>query len=134
VTDVFPPEKRREVMRRIRSKGTKSELEIMKVLDSLGVEYEYQAELFGHRVDFLIPDRRLVIEYRSCYWHGCEKHFRGVKGGMMGADWWMRKIERNRRRDNEVEEVLTKNGYRLLVIWDHDRRRMRELIEGALNA
>jgi len=132
--DVFPPEKRRDIMKRIRSKGTRLEREAMEILDSLGVRYEYQAELFGHKVDFLIPGKKLVVECRSCFWHGCEKHFKGVKGGIMGADWWMRKIERNRRRDKEVEEVLAKNGYRLLVIWDHDRRRMRELIEGALNA
>lgn len=132
--DVFPPEKRRDVMRRIRSKGTKPEREIRRILDSLGVRYEYQAELFGHAVDFLIPGRKLVIEYRSCYWHGCEKHFKGVKGGIMGADWWAKKIERNRQRDKELDELLTRNGYKLLVIWDHDRRRMRELIEGALNA
>jgi len=69
--DVFAPEKRREIMRRIRPRGTKPELEIMGILDSLGVKYEYQAELFGHRVDFLIPDRKIVIEYRSCFWHLC---------------------------------------------------------------
>jgi len=46
----------------------------------------------------------------------------------------MRKIEGNRRRDRELEEILAKNGYRLVVIWDHDRRRMEELIRGALNA
>lgn len=134
MTDIFQPEKRREVMRRIRSKGTKPELEIMKVLDSLGVGYEHQAKLFGRRVDFLIPSRRLVIEYRSCFWHGCEKHFRGVKGGIMGREWWMRKIERNRRRDEELERLLLENGYRILVVWDHDRRRMGELIERVLNA
>jgi len=52
----------------------------------------------------------------------------------MGADWWARKLERNRRRDMELEELLARNGYRLLVVWDHDRGRLRELIEGALNA
>lgn len=133
-TDVFPPEKRRQIMSRIRSKGTEPELEIMRILDSLGVRYVYQAEVLGHRVDFLIPDRRLVIEYRSCFWHNCPLHGRKVKGGIMGAAWWARKLERNRQRDREVEELLAKNGYRLLVIWGHDRRRMADIIRGALNA
>jgi len=132
--DVFPSEKRREIMRRIRSRDTKPEMEIMNILDFLGVKYEYQAELFGHKVDFLIPEKRLVIEYRSCFWHGCSHHFKGVKGGIMGREWWMKKIERNRARDRELEEILSRNGYRLVVIWDHDRKRMRELIEGVLNA
>jgi len=85
-------------------------------------------------VDFLIPDRKIVIEYRSCFWHGCDEHFKGVKGGIMGREWWMKKIERNRARDRELEETLVRNGYRLVVIWDHDRKRMKEIIGGVLNA
>ena len=136
MSDVFPPEKRREVMRRIRSRGTKPELEIREILDEMGVRYVYQAKLrLGGRrrtVDFLIPDRRLVIEYRSCFWHGCPIHYKGVKGGILGGGWWGRKIERNRRRDRELEELLRKHGYGLIVIWGHDRKRMREILEGAL--
>ena len=131
-TDVFPPGKRREVMARIRSSNTGPEREIMRILDGLGVRYVHQARLrLGgktRRVDFLIPDRRLVIEYRSCFWHGCPLHYRGVKGGILGREWWERKIERNRRRDRELEELLERHGYRLVVIWGHDRGRMEEII------
>lgn len=138
MTDVFPPEKRREIMRRIRSRGTKPELEIKKILDELGVKYVYQAKLnLGGKkrtVDFLIPDKKLVIEYRECFWHGCPIHFKGVKGGILGSEWWEKKIERNRRRDRELEELLRKHGYRLVVIWGHDRKRMREILEGVLRA
>ena len=136
MTDVFPPEKRREVMRRIRSKGTKPEKEIKRILDEMGVEYVYQAklELGGKKrtVDFLIPSRKLVIEYRSCFWHGCPKCYRGVKGGILGKDWWEKKIQGNRERDRELEELLRKHEYNLIVIWGHDRKRMREIIEEAL--
>ncbi len=134
--DVFPPEKRREVMRRIRSRGTRPEREIRRILDSMGVPYVYQAklELGGKKrtVDFLIPEKRLVIEYRSCFFHGCPLHYRGVKGGILGKEWWERKIDRNRRRDRELEELLRRHGYRLVVIWSHDRKRIREILEGVL--
>ena len=136
MTDVFTPGKRRDIMRKIRSKGTKPELEMRKILDEMGIEYVYQAklELGGRRrtVDFLIPSRRLVIEYRSCFWHGCPIHYKGVKGGILGREWWAKKIKKNRRRDKELEELLRKHGYDLIVIWGHDRKRMREMLEGAL--
>ena len=139
MTDVFPPEKRREIMRRIKSRGTKPELEITRILDELGIKYVYQAklELGGKKrtVDFLIPDKKLVIEYRDCYWHFCFKCYGDtppVKGGIKGREWWERKLRRNRERDKELEELLRKHGYRLVVIWRHDRKRMREIIEEAL--
>jgi G:T-mismatch repair DNA endonuclease (very short patch repair protein) len=39
VTDIFPPEKRSEIMRRIRSYGTRPELRVKELLDRLGVGY-----------------------------------------------------------------------------------------------
>jgi len=140
MTDVFPPEKRREIMRRIRSKDTKPELEIMRILDGLGIKYVYQAklELGGKKrtVDFLIPNKRLVIEYRDCFWHYCSRCYKKppVKGGIKGQEWWERKLRRNRERDRELEELLKKHGYRLVVIWRHDKKRMREILEEALRA
>jgi len=138
-TDVFPPKKRREVMSKIRGKGTKPEMEIKRLLDELGIKYVYQAKLrLGKRrrtVDFLLPDRRVVIEYRDCFWHFCPRCYGDkvpVKEGILGREWWERKLRRNRERDRETEMLLRKRGYRVIVIWRHDRDRIREILEGAL--
>jgi len=133
-TDIFPPEKRSQIMSKIRGKNTKPELAIKHILDSMGVKYVYQARLFGRRVDFFVPDKKLVIEYRSCFWHNCPLHCRPVKGGMLGAEFWRQKLERNRKKDEELEKILETNGYKLLVIWDHDKKKLWELVEGAINA
>lgn len=122
-TDIFPPEKRREVMRRIRSRGTGPEKRIAELLDSLGVEYVYQARIGRWRVDFLIPGARLVIEYRDCFWHWCPRCYGDrvpVKGGILGREWWARKLARNRERDRRKEEELRRMGYHVEVIWKHD--------------
>ena len=139
MTDVFPPEKRREIMSKIRGKNTKPELEIKEILDSLGIEYVYQArlDLGGKRrtVDFLIPDKRIVIEYRDCFWHWCPRCYGDnvpVKGGILGRKWWENKLRKNRERDRELEELLRKHGYRLVVVWGHDRRNMKDIIMRAL--
>ena len=114
--DVFPPEKRSWIMSRIRSKHTKPEERLAELLDSLGVRYVRYAKVLGHTVDFYVPDRKLVIEYRSCFWHaheGCPK-FRIPKSN---REYWEKKLMRNRERDKEFEETLKKNGYNLLVVW-----------------
>jgi len=92
VTDIWDEEKRSEVMSRIRSKDTKPELKIKEFLDEIGTDYEYQADIDGWIVDFLVGDD-LVIEYRSCFWH---KHGCGESNiPKSNRDYWVPKLEGN---------------------------------------
>jgi DNA mismatch endonuclease (patch repair protein) len=127
MTDIFPPEKRSEIMRRIRGTGTKPELELRELLDKLGVEYEYQAKVGRWRVDFLIPDLRLIVEYRSCFWHphqGC----RLSRLPKSNEQYWIPKLRRNAERDARKDAELATLGYRVFVVRDCDREmRLAEL-------
>jgi DNA mismatch endonuclease (patch repair protein) len=126
LTDIFPPEKRSEIMRRIRSCGTKPELRVKELLDRLGVEYVYQARVLGWSVDFLVPSRNLVIEYRSCFWHGHGCRYSRVPKSR--REYWVPKLERNRERDLRKDRELESAGYRVFVIRDCDfRERSEEL-------
>jgi len=62
----------------------------------------------------------------------CPLHYRGVKGGLLGREWWERKMRRNVERDAELEELLRRNGYRLVVIWEHDMEDAERILRGAL--
>jgi DNA mismatch endonuclease (patch repair protein) len=129
LTDIFPPEKRSEIMRRIRSYGTKPELVVKSLLDRLGVEYVYQARVLGWSVDFLVPGENLIVEYRSCYWHpheGC-KRSRVPKSRQ---EYWIPKLARNRERDRRKDAELENAGYRVFVIRDCDfKEKLEELRE-----
>jgi DNA mismatch endonuclease (patch repair protein) len=118
VTDVFPPEKRSEIMRRIRSSGTRPELRVKELLERLGVEHVYQARVLGWRVDFLVPGRRPVIECRSCFWHshGC----RFPRTPESRREYWVPKLERNRERDRRKDAELESAGYAVFVVRDCD--------------
>lgn len=127
MTDVFPPEKRGEIMRRIRGAGTKPEVELRALLDRLGVGYVYQARVGRWRVDFLLPDYGLVVEYRSCFWH----HHRGCRYARLpksNEGYWIPKLRRNAERDERKDAELAALGYRVFVVRDCDRRsRLAEL-------
>ena len=129
MTDIFPPEKRSEIMRRIRSYGTRPELSVKELLDRLGVEYVYQAKVLGWSVDFLVPGMNLVVEYRSCFWHnhqGC-KYARLPKSRQ---EYWIPKLARNRERDRRKDAELENAGYRVFVIRDCDfEEKLEELRE-----
>ena len=131
MTDVFPPEKRSEIMRRIRGSGTKPEMELKALFDRLGVEYLYQARVGRWRVDFLIPSLRLVVEYRSCFWHwhqGC----RLSKLPKSNESYWIPKLRRNAERDGRKDAELAALGYRVFVVRDCDRKAKMKELEGLL--
>jgi len=126
VTDIFSEEKRSEVMSKIRGKNTEPEEKIKEFLDEVGADYEYQADVNGWTVDFLLGDD-LVIEYRSCFWHLCEKHGRIPESN---RSYWGPKLKGNRNRDGDKDEELRKAGYEVEVIWSHDdlMERMEEVV------
>ena len=133
MTDVFPPEKRSEIMRRIRPRNTGPERRIGEWLSRRGVGYVYQAKVGRWRADFLIPDRKLIIEYRDCFWHLCPRcHPDGppVKGGMKGREWWAGKLTRNRERDLLKERAWREMGFKVEVIWGHEdvEERLKEVL------
>ena len=127
MTDIFPPEKRSEIMRRIRGAGTKPELELRALLDRLGVGYVYQARVGRWSVDFLIPDLRLIVEYRSCYWHphqGCKLS----KLPKSNEEYWIPKLRRNAERDARKDAELAQLGYRVFVVRECNKKaRLAEL-------
>jgi DNA mismatch endonuclease (patch repair protein) len=129
MTDIFTPEKRSEIMRKIRGSDTKPELELRGLFDRLGVEYVYQAKVGRWRVDFLLPDFNLIVEYRSCFWHlheGCGLS----KFPKSNESYWVPKLQRNAERDKRKDAELAGLGYRVFVIRDCDRKvKMKELEE-----
>jgi len=131
MTDIFSPKARRRLMSRIRSRGTKPEMKLATILDQMGVRYGYQARLGRWTVDFFLPEERLIIEYRSCFWHGhgCNQS-KLPRGGLLGREWWERKIMRNRERDARRDAELRAMGYRVEVIWGCEDlgRRITEIL------
>ncbi len=53
----------------------------------------------------------------GCYWHGCPEHF---KQPSTNTAYWRDKIEGNRRRDHETDELLAQAGWEVLRFWEHE--------------
>lgn len=113
--DIFSKEKRSEIMSKIRSRGTKIELKMMKALKEADMEYEYQPKIFG-RPDFLIPPK-IAVFCDSSFWHG--RNWRSL-GKQLSKEYWRKHIQDNIKRDKEVNAELERRGYTVLRFWDDD--------------
>lgn len=69
------------------------------------------------RADIVFSRQRVAIYVDGCFWHGCPIHGTWPKAN---ADWWRQKIETNRHRDAETSAILTRSGWTVVRIWDHE--------------
>ncbi|MFI4964688.1 MAG: very short patch repair endonuclease [Caulobacterales bacterium] len=121
MTDVYPPEKRSAVMRRVKSKDTSPELQVRRALTGLGARYRLHRKDLPGNPDIVMPGRGLAFFVHGCFWHGHECP-RGARVPKQNRDYWVGKVARNRARDAKSRETLAALGWRVETIWECELR------------
>ena len=117
MTDVFTPEKRSAVMRRVKSTDTAPELTVRRLLRKMGVGYRlHRADLPG-KPDIVMAGRKLVLNIHGCFWHGHDCP-RGARLPKANRPYWEAKIARNRERDIAHRAALEAMGWRAVTLWE----------------
>ena len=117
MTDVFTPEKRSAVMRRVKGRDTGPEMTVRRLLTRLGARYRLHRKDLPGNPDIVMPGRRLAIFIHGCFWHGHDCP-RGARAPKQNADYWRAKIGRNRARDTASEAALRQAGWRVETLWE----------------
>lgn len=134
-TDVYSPEKRSAVMRRVKGWDTTPEMAVRKGLTRLGARYRLHRKDLPGKPDIVMPGRRLAIFVHGCFWHGHDCP-RGARVPKQNRDYWVAKVERNRGRDAVSRDALAALGWRVETIWECDLKagsgldtRLRSLLQ-----
>jgi len=117
MTDVYPPEKRSAVMRRVKGRDTTPERKVRKLLTGLGARYRLHRQDLPGNPDIVLPGRKLVVFVHGCFWHGHDCP-RGARVPKANRDYWLAKVGRNRARDTASLAALTGQGWRVETIWE----------------
>jgi len=123
---------RSKTMRAVRSKDTKPEMLVRRLVHSLGYRYRLHWKDLPGKPDLVFPSRRKVIFINGCFWHGHDCK-RGARAPKENADYWSAKIERNRQRDAASINALTQLGWRVCVLWECDLKDKEGLKDKLLN-
>ena len=121
--DVFSKEKRREVMSKIRSHGSKIELRFEQLLAANEIKFEYQPNIFGKPDFFIKPN--LAIFCDSSFWHG--RNWKKLKM-QLKEGYWQEHIANNIKRDRLVNKTLKNQGYTVLRFWDNEINKRPEKV------
>ena len=114
--DTISKQKRSKNMVSIKSKNTKPELVIRKLLHSKGYRFKIHDKKLPGKPDIVMPKHGVVVNVHGCYWHyhGCSRS--NIPKTQTG--YWMEKLENNKRRDFQNKKHLKKLGWKVIDVWE----------------
>jgi DNA mismatch endonuclease (patch repair protein) len=128
VTDIFSPEKRRQVMSNIKSKNTKPELLVFRHLRKERVYFQkHYRSREGIVMDLALPRKKKVVFIDGDFWHG--RTLERVAANRGEDDFWTKKLRRNVERDEIQRKLLVENGWSILAVWESELMKKKTQME-----
>jgi DNA mismatch endonuclease (patch repair protein) len=120
MADKLTPERRSELMSRIRSKDTAPEWVVRRLLHAMGYRYRLHYGRLPGRPDVVFAGRRIAIFVHGCFWHRhtCTLASRPKSN----SAYWQQKLEGNAVRDARAQAALREAGWKTLVVWECETR------------
>ena len=114
--DNHTAEQRRKNMQAVKNKDSAIEVMLRKELWNRGLRYQKNSnKVYGHP-DIVFLGKKIAVFCDSEFWHGYDWENR-KKEIKSHQDFWIKKIERNIQRDNDVNSRLQESGWTVLRFW-----------------
>lgn len=112
------------MMSKVKNKDSRAELTVRRCLHARGLRYRIHYNKAYGRPDIVFIRKRVAVFIDGDFWHGNAWRLRGLPSLAAQfpnrTEWWVRKLERTKRRDAEVTERLTNEGWTVLRFWESD--------------
>jgi DNA mismatch endonuclease, patch repair protein len=124
--DTFPPEKRSDIMRRVRSADTTPERKIRSLLHKLGYRFRIHRRDLPGKPDIVLQKHLTVVFVHGCFWHRHQDCSRATTPASR-KEYWLPKFKRTIDRDRNNQETLRQQGWNVVVIWECETKDMQKL-------
>lgn len=108
---------RSEQMARIRSRDTKPEAILRRLLWSRGYRYRLHFRVGRCRPDLVFVRQKALVFIDGCFWHGCPDHYVRPRTRDL---FWRTKLIANVERDARQTRDLEEQGWRVCRLWEHE--------------
>ncbi|MDX3571608.1 very short patch repair endonuclease [Streptomyces sp. ID05-47C] len=111
---------RRRNMQAIRSRDTKPEWLIRRLVHAKGLRYRVAAQPLPdlrRTADLVFRPAKVAVFIDGCYWHGCPEHYVPPR---TNSGYWSEKVLRNVKRDRDTDQKLKEAGWLVLRFWEHE--------------
>lgn len=117
------PMTRSQNMARVKSKNTKPEVFLRKLLWHKGFRYRLNYKELPGSPDLYIPKYRVAIFVNGCFWH-MHENCRYSSIPKNNHDFWKNKLEGNVERDKQNYSKLENMGIKVIVVWGCEIKQM----------
>ncbi|MEU2911393.1 very short patch repair endonuclease [Streptomyces massasporeus] len=111
---------RRRNMQAIRSRDTKPEKLIRRLVHAQGLRFRVAARPLPdlrRTADMVFRPVKVAVFVDGCYWHGCPEHYVPPR---TNSGYWSEKVLRNVTRDRDTDRRLREAGWLVLRFWEHE--------------
>ena len=112
---------RRRGISAVRSKNTKPEMVVRRMLHAQGYRYRLHRSDLPGSPDLVFPSYKKIIFVNGCFWHGhsCKN---GTRSPRSNTEYWHPKLLRNMERDAENIKKLVALGWQVFTVWECEIR------------
>ena len=110
-------EQRSRNMSAIKSKNTKPEIAVRKLLHSMGYRFRLHRKDLPGSPDIVLPKYKTVIFVHGCFWHRHE-NCKYATTPKTRKEFWEKKFRENINRDNLNQANLSLKGWKIIIIWE----------------
>ena len=115
-------------MAQIRSKDMKPELIVRRVVHSLGYRYRIHRRDLPGKPDLAFGPRKKIVFVHGCFWHQHPNpNCLDGRAPKSNLSYWVPKLKRNLERDRQHLQALHKAGWRTLIIWECETKKLPSL-------
>lgn len=112
-------------MAAVRARDGKAEVALRKLLWRRGYRYRLCRRDLPGKPDITFARQRLAVFVDGDFWHARVLVEHGPKAlraslGTVRAAWWVKKLTRTAKRDQEVTTLLRDRGWTVLRLWERD--------------
>ena len=126
-------EQRSRNMSAIKSKNTKPEIKVRKVLHSMGYRFRLHRKDLPGSPDIVLPKFKTVIFVHGCFWHRHE-NCKYASNPKTRKEFWENKFKANAKRDKEIQEKIINIGWQYVVIWECETKNIDNLREKLIDS
>ena len=119
-------EQRSRNMSAIKSKNTKPEIKVRKILHSMGYRFRLHSKDLPGSPDIVLPKYKTVIFVHGCFWHRHE-NCKYASTPKTRKEFWNKKFTENKKRDLEIQEKIKILDWRSVVIWECETKNIENL-------
>ncbi len=110
-------EQRSRNMSAIKSKNTKPEITVRKLLHSMGYRFRLHKKDLPGSPDIVLPKYKTVIFVHGCFWHR-HQNCKYASNPKTRKEFWEAKFRENINRDKKHQENLSSMGWKIIIVWE----------------